>query len=122
MSATIEDTLGKMLQLMESMNAMMQEQRNQRLAAKDEASAAAPGTPTHPTPTVRPIVGGFDKPGVSGDRATVVGMLSRIVEALKDVGLVPDKSDSEENKTSPFPKRRFGLNFNQAQRGNGASL
>lgn len=123
MSATIEDTLGKMLRLMESMNAMMQEQRNEHAAAKNSTRASGEGEASGTTPAAEetPVVEDPNKPSVSGDCATVVGMLSRIVEALQDVGLISDKKDKED-KTSPLSRKRFGLNFQQAQRGNGASF
>lgn len=117
---TIEDTLGKMLRLLESMDSKMDEPRGRREAGEKEMSTPA-------VQATESIVEVSTEPVVPGDRRTVVGMLSRIVDALKGVGIIPEKeSDGKETesdgkeKESPLPRKRFGLNFSQARQGNGA--
>lgn len=120
---TIKDMLGKMLLQMESTNAMLREWRQEREAERSAPRASGRGAEgttrtAHTEPATEPVVEGSNEPHIPKDRATVVGMLSRIVEALKGFGLIHTE-DSDEKKTSPLPRKRFGLNFNQAQRGNG---
>lgn len=121
---TIEDTLGKMLQLLESIDSKMEPRGRRevtRVPDKDDTACT-----THPAAQATEHVPNESGPGVR-DCTTVVVMLSRIVDALKGIGMIPEKesdgkkmeSDGKEME-SPLPKR-FGLNFNQARRGNGAS-
>lgn len=133
---TIEDMLGEMLRLMRSMNAMMEKKHGERAAAKDETRDSqlhdASGTTIPATPLacnkISSVLKEATQPSRVSDKrkdgtrasgsATVVGTLLRIVDALKEVGLIPAE-ESDEKKTSPLGKRRFGLNINQAQRMNG---
>lgn len=143
-AGTAEDgTRDEVVALLRSINAMM-EKREKRAAAKETArmSAQNGASASKMNEAATPVVSSdegvvsmlsqmFDglkdvklKADVSkqsGARArmTVVGMLSQIIDALKDMGLNHDKNKNEQKK-SPFPKKRFGLDSQQAQRGNGA--
>lgn len=85
------------------------------LGQDDTASAAAA------EPAVEPV---GDTPEQSDARGgpTVVGLLSQIVGVLKDAGFIHSEKEKDGERTSPFTRKRFGLNFQQAQRGNGMCI
>lgn len=84
---------------------------NDRLA--QDGTARAPEA----EPDVEPVGDTAEQSG-----PTVVGLLSQIVGVLKDAGLIHSEKEKDGEKTSPFARRHFGLNFQQAQRGNGMCI
>lgn len=88
---------------------------NVRPAHDGEESAVAA------EPAAEPAGAGSKESGAHGN-VTVVGILWRILDALKEAGLVRTEKDKDGDKTSPLARKRFGLSFQQAQRGNGASV